>query len=131
MDDMNYNDYISLILGPNSKLSEALQVLNATGQQIILVCSDQRKLVGTVTDGDIRRALLKLNWEVSQYRIIQTSPSTIDIQFTGTQEQKDQIQFKIKELLTEYGVKQINFTHREYPKLKGSDKLRRIINSST
>lgn len=80
MDDMNYNDYISLILGPNSKLSEALQILNATGQQIILVCSDQRKLLGTVTDGDIRRALLKGETLDSQLdQVMNTNPLTTPI----------------------------------------------------
>lgn len=40
-------------------IKEAVANLNDTGLQIILVLDDQEHLIGTVTDGDIRRGLLR------------------------------------------------------------------------
>lgn len=48
-----------LSLKPNASLKEALQLLDVTAKQIVLIVDDQDKLLGTLTDGDIRRALLK------------------------------------------------------------------------
>ena len=49
----------SVALLPDSSLEDALKVLDRTAMQIILVVSEQDQLLGTLTDGDIRRALLK------------------------------------------------------------------------
>ncbi len=46
-------------LPPNSTLEVALRVLDNTAMQIILVTDSNSHLLGTLTDGDIRRALLK------------------------------------------------------------------------
>lgn len=48
-----------IALRSEATIHEALQVLNQGGMQIALVVDDDCHLVGTVTDGDIRRALLK------------------------------------------------------------------------
>ena len=42
----------------NSTIKQAVSSLEATRSQIVLVVSNQ-KLKGTITDGDIRRAILK------------------------------------------------------------------------
>jgi dTDP-glucose pyrophosphorylase/predicted transcriptional regulator len=47
-----------VVLPPTAALRRALEVLDRTGKEIILVCADGRRLLGTVTDGDVRRALL-------------------------------------------------------------------------
>lgn len=44
---------------PNSSLEAALRMLDRTAMQIILVVNKLDHLLGTLTDGDIRRALLK------------------------------------------------------------------------
>lgn len=46
------------ILAETLTLKEAISVLNEVGTQILLVVDSQNKLLGTVTDGDIRRVLL-------------------------------------------------------------------------
>ncbi len=54
-----------------------IEVLHAGGNRLALVVSDDRKLLGTVTDGDIRRALIKqvdMNCAVSE--IMNKSPVT-------------------------------------------------------
>jgi dTDP-glucose pyrophosphorylase len=50
----------SVLIGPQARLHEAIRVLDAGGLQIALVVDSDRKLLGTLTDGDVRRALLKL-----------------------------------------------------------------------
>jgi dTDP-glucose pyrophosphorylase len=47
------------LIGPQTTLREALQVIDRTGGQMALVVDTQRRLLGTLSDGDIRRGLLK------------------------------------------------------------------------
>lgn len=47
------------VLNNKSTIQQAIQCLDVSGMQIVLVVSDDEVLVGTLTDGDIRRALLK------------------------------------------------------------------------
>ena len=47
-----------ILLKPEDSLQAAIEVLQTGGNRIVLVVSDDRKLLGTVTDGDIRRALI-------------------------------------------------------------------------
>jgi dTDP-glucose pyrophosphorylase len=48
-----------VLVGPTTSLRDALAVIDRTGSQMALVVDDARKLLGTLSDGDIRRALLK------------------------------------------------------------------------
>jgi len=43
----------------NSNIKQAITKLNANGLQIVLVLDENDILLGTVTDGDIRRGLLR------------------------------------------------------------------------
>jgi len=46
------------LLNENSSISSAIKCLNNSGLQIILVVNKKNKLIGTITDGDIRRKIL-------------------------------------------------------------------------
>ncbi|MGK0466568.1 nucleotidyltransferase family protein [Clostridium sp.] len=46
-------------IGSNSTIKEAMQVIGKDLTGAALVVNDQNELVGTITDGDIRRAMLK------------------------------------------------------------------------
>ena len=46
-------------INQNKKLKEALKVLDKSGYQILIVLNNKEQVVGTVTDGDIRRHLLR------------------------------------------------------------------------
>ena len=46
-------------LRPTATVREAIQTLDATGLQIVLVTLDDGTLFGTLTDGDIRRGMLR------------------------------------------------------------------------
>ncbi len=49
----------SLLVTPDTSLEVAITTLDSAGARIVVVVNDQRQLLGTVTDGDVRRALLK------------------------------------------------------------------------
>ena len=46
-------------LSPNSTIKEALKIIDSGAVKIALVVDENDKLLGTITDGDIRRAILK------------------------------------------------------------------------
>lgn len=48
-----------VIIEPQTNLRDALAVIDRTGSQMALVVDGERRLLGTLSDGDIRRALLK------------------------------------------------------------------------
>jgi dTDP-glucose pyrophosphorylase len=48
-----------LIVSIDATIKDAMEVIDKNSQQIALVVDSQTKLIGTITDGDIRRAILK------------------------------------------------------------------------
>lgn len=52
-------DWKNTILEENGTIKDAIKVLNNSGKRIVLICTDKKRLVGTVSDGDIRRGLVK------------------------------------------------------------------------
>lgn len=58
-----------VVMSPNASLQEAILNLDNSGLQVVLVLSEDNILVGTLTDGDVRRALIKgldLNAKIAQ-----------------------------------------------------------------
>lgn len=49
----------STLIGPQTTLREALQTIDVAGCQIALVVDEGRRLLGTLSDGDVRRGLLR------------------------------------------------------------------------
>lgn len=54
-----YSNWRDAALPITATIEQGIQCLDTTGVQIVLIIDGQNKLVGTVTDGDIRRALLR------------------------------------------------------------------------
>ena len=52
-------DLSKVLLKLTDSLNTAIQALHISGERIVLVVDDNMHLLGTVTDGDIRRALIK------------------------------------------------------------------------
>jgi dTDP-glucose pyrophosphorylase/CBS domain-containing protein len=50
----------NLIISPSASISEALAQLDKAGTGALAVCTEGKELYGLLTDGDIRRALLKV-----------------------------------------------------------------------
>ncbi len=48
----------SLLISPLTTVKEAIQRLNDTGQKILFITDVDERLVGTLTDGDIRRGII-------------------------------------------------------------------------
>jgi len=49
----------SVLIAPDTPLQAAIGVLDRGGLQIAVVVDEQRRILGTVTDGDVRRALIR------------------------------------------------------------------------
>ncbi|MCR4308128.1 MAG: nucleotidyltransferase family protein [Candidatus Berkelbacteria bacterium] len=58
MSSPNYQDWRKALLPLESTTAQAIRSLNETAMQIVLVISPNGVLMGTVTDGDIRRSLI-------------------------------------------------------------------------
>lgn len=58
-DNTNIFDWRSTLLPTGATIQQAVQSLETSCLQIVLVVQEDDKLVGTLTDGDIRRAFLK------------------------------------------------------------------------
>jgi dTDP-glucose pyrophosphorylase len=52
-------DWKKTIIHPDTPIREAMQIMNTTCIQIAMVDDEQSRLVGVITDGDIRRGLLE------------------------------------------------------------------------
>ena len=51
-------NYKNLLLSESSTIKEALKIIDSGAMKIGVVVDENEKLVGTVTDGDIRRGIL-------------------------------------------------------------------------
>ena len=56
---MSQINWRKAVLTANASMADAIAVLEESGLRIVLVCDDSGRLTGTITDGDIRRGLLK------------------------------------------------------------------------
>ncbi len=64
----------NLCVAPDVSLREAVAVLQSGAKQIALVVDEERRLLGTITDGDLRRAVLDgMTMEASAASIMQCS----------------------------------------------------------
>ena len=62
-------DFSEVTIKVSDSILDAINILNSSGLRIVLVIDKKGKLLGTVTDGDIRRALLKkhsMNCEIKK-----------------------------------------------------------------
>jgi len=67
----------NILMAPTRSLRDALEVINEQASQVVLVVDNEDHLLGVVTDGDIRRALLKnLGLEVPLSEIMNLTPTT-------------------------------------------------------
>ena len=48
----------NLLIKPNSKIKSALEQMSGTGEKCLVVVDKKNKLLGTISDGDIRKAIL-------------------------------------------------------------------------
>ena len=76
---MKNEELRAFLIQQEASVVEAMQHIDFNGKGILFVCDEDQKLVGVITDGDIRRWLIKtgeLNGRVSQ--IMNKTPKVID-----------------------------------------------------
>ncbi|MDE3740187.1 nucleotidyltransferase family protein [Pseudomonas resinovorans] len=67
----------STLIGPEASLEEAIATLDRVALRIVMVIDAERRLLGTLTDGDVRRALLKhLPLDIQAREVMCTTPRT-------------------------------------------------------
>ena len=83
-----------ILIRPNQTIKQALKQMDAMGEKTLLVVDDHNALLGTVTDGDIRRWILHgKNLMKSVSNVMNPSPKILDQDF-----QRD----KAKELMVKH-----------------------------
>ena len=71
------HDWKKILLGPEQALAEAVNVIDKEALRIALVVDKSNKLLGTITDGDIRRALIRhMGMDTPVKEIMRSEPET-------------------------------------------------------
>lgn len=97
--DMSLQNWKKILVRPEASVLEALKVIDSAGHNCAIVVEEDGKLKGVITDGDVRRAILKhvsLNSEVSM--IMNANPHSVPI---GTS------QAKINEIMRLRSIRQL------------------------
>lgn len=58
LSEIGKRDLDRVMLSPNAPLIEALRRIDEGGRAIVFVCDARRRVIGTLADGDVRRAIL-------------------------------------------------------------------------
>lgn len=75
-----------VLIRPEATLRDTIKVIDQAALQIALVVDEQEKLIGVVTDGDIRRALIRgLSLETSVGDVMNKRPKVATLQDTKAQ----------------------------------------------
>ena len=82
-----------IIIRQNSNLKNALKQMSATGEKCLVVVDKKNKLLGTLSDGDVRRAILNGNKINSSIKSIFNDNSTFLLEGSySTEEVKNILQ---------------------------------------
>ena len=72
------SNWRSVLIPRSASIREAIQVIDQGSLQVALVVGDQERLEGVVTDGDVRRGLLKgVSLEAPVREIMNPVPVTV------------------------------------------------------
>ncbi|SON50976.1 nucleotidyltransferase family protein [Vibrio tapetis] len=87
-----------VLIKPTSTLRDALEIINNESLRVVLVVDDSDRLLGVVTDGDIRRGLLNnLPLSAEVQLVMNSSPETADV---NTSKEKLVTMMESKEILS-------------------------------
>lgn len=80
-------DWKRVTMNPDATIRDAMRVIDQAALRIGLVCDEKNKLLGTITDGDIRRGLLvSCEMQDPAVKVMNTNPITAKL--TSTSEQR-------------------------------------------
>lgn len=92
-------NYKNILLKQTSTIKEALKIIDSGAMQIAVIVDDDLRLIGTLTDGDIRRGLLKnLSLEDSIESIIFKTPTVAKVSDTKEEVLKKALLKKIHQI---------------------------------
>ena len=115
-------NYKQILLKPTSTIKEALAIIDKGAIQIALIVDDDEKLLGTLTDGDIRRGLLSgLALTDAIETIIFKTPTVCSI---------DDTKEKILDIATSKKLHQIPIVDRD-GKLVGIKEIEELLKPTT
>lgn len=96
-----------LLINYNETIMEAMKLLDKTAQKNLYVVDENNRLIGSVSDGDIRRCILKgIELKNSVEQIMNHNPKRV----YDTDANKNK---RIKELLLEYHVESIPIVNKD------------------
>lgn len=78
MNEISKKTWASAVIAASGTIQEAIKSLEKSALQIVLVCNESGVLQGTITDGDIRRAMLRgvpLDGHISE--VVNPEPTTV------------------------------------------------------
>jgi dTDP-glucose pyrophosphorylase len=86
-------DWKKVLISEATPIREAIQVIDAGALQIALVVDEGQRLLGTITDGDVRRGILKgIALEEPAARIMNTQPTV-----AYTEETREEILARLRQ----------------------------------
>jgi dTDP-glucose pyrophosphorylase/CBS domain-containing protein len=105
-------DLSVLCISQEHTIRDAIEMLNRNERGIVLITDDQRRLLGTITDGDIRRAILAGSELDTQVRdlLIKKPESLYPSPITAPVEANPD---ELLRLMRKYGVQQIPIVNQE------------------
>lgn len=114
--DNNFKKMKNIFINTNSSIKETIKQLNNSGLKTLIVLNQYKKLAGTISDGDIRKAILNdQDLDKSINKIFQKKPFIINLD-------KDK-SYNIKEIFIKYNFDII-------PVINKSNKVIRIYTRS-
>lgn len=89
----------NLVVSAACTINGALVALNANSHQLVMVCSPSGRLLGTVTDGDVRRAILDgISLDSSVLTIANRSPFVVDREMSKEAVEAIMVERRIKQI---------------------------------
>ena len=71
-----------VLLNKNNSIFQAVRCLNKSNFQVCLIVDEKKKLIGTITDGDIRRAIIKkIDFQSNVSKIMNKKPIFVNESF--------------------------------------------------
>tara|TARA_Y100000590_G_scaffold470034_1_gene661512 strand:- start:4983 stop:6038 length:1056 start_codon:yes stop_codon:yes gene_type:complete len=108
---MKYKNWKKIILKNDNTISNVIKNLNKSSAQIVLVENKNKKFLGTITDGDIRRGLSRgLSLKSNIIKIVNKSPITVNYEIS---------KLKAKKIMNKNSISHLPILDKYNSKIKG------------
>jgi dTDP-glucose pyrophosphorylase len=112
-------DWKKVLISESTPIREAIKVIDEGALQIALVVDEERRLLGTITDGDVRRGILKgIALEEPAGRIMNANPTIAYVQ-----ENRDEVLKRMRKKL----LHQVPVLDREGGRLVGLEIIEDLL----